>query len=501
MPEAENEPACGPPAAVVTSPSGQLWCRNAPLVGQRMARNVMRQQPGVTAWAASRIEDEVTAFEAIFDDNMMKTILVETNREARRSKGDNWFDYEMKDMKAFIGLVILRGVYRAHNESLEELWSAEHGRSIFRATMPLYKFKEMGRYLRFDNRDTRNGRLARDKCAAVRLLIEGFVENSQKCYRPGENGSVTIDEQLYAYRGRCRYIQYMASKPAKYGLKFWALCDASTWFCWNLDMYTGKDDTRETALGEHVVLSLTKNLAGSGLNVTADNYYCTLALARRLLERNITLLGTVRSHRREVPLEMRSYLGRELYSSTFLYTPEESIQMTSYKAKRNKVVILLSSKHSASTVQQHEPFKLTTVLDYNDSKGGVDVMDKLVGAYSVKYKSRRWHVAVFCNILDISCVNAFKLLLGVLPNRYGNKSHKRRIFLTELGFQLTAEKRATGTPTFSLPPAGERVGPKRGRCKLCGRKPDTKLKQKCATCYGFCCPAHSTVVCLNCLQA
>ncbi len=147
MPEAENEPACGPPAAVVTSPSGQLWCRNAPLVGQRTACNVMRQQPGVTAWAASRIEDEVTAFEAIFDDNMMKTILVETNREARRSKGDNWFDYEMKDMKAFIGLVILRGVYRAHNESLEELWSAEHRHSIFRVTMPLYKFKEMGRYL------------------------------------------------------------------------------------------------------------------------------------------------------------------------------------------------------------------------------------------------------------------------------------------------------------------------------------------------------------------
>ena len=40
---------------------------------------------------------------------------------------------------------------------------------------------------------------------------------------PGE--SVTIDEQLYPYRGQCRYRQFMPSKPAKYGLKFWLLCD------------------------------------------------------------------------------------------------------------------------------------------------------------------------------------------------------------------------------------------------------------------------------------
>ena len=105
--------------------------------------------------------------------------------------------------------MILRGVYRADGEPIEELWSPEHGRPIFRSTMRLYRFRELQRFLRFDNRDMRSGRLVRDKCAAVRLLLDGMVENSQKCYKPGCNGSVTVDEQLYLYRGRCRFVQYI----------------------------------------------------------------------------------------------------------------------------------------------------------------------------------------------------------------------------------------------------------------------------------------------------
>ena len=43
---------------------------------------------------------------------------------------------------------------------------------------------------------------------------------------PGDN--ITVDEQLVPFRGRCSFIQYMPSKPDKYGIKiFWA-CDSET---------------------------------------------------------------------------------------------------------------------------------------------------------------------------------------------------------------------------------------------------------------------------------
>ena len=67
-------------------------------------------------------------------------------------------------------------------------------------------------------------------------------------------------------------------------------------------------------LASNVALSLTTNPAGSGLNITVDNYF----------ERNITL-RTARPHRQEDPLEMRSHRGRDLYLLMFLYTPEDCV--------------------------------------------------------------------------------------------------------------------------------------------------------------------------------
>ena len=66
-----------------TSPSGDKWFINAPPnTGRMPAHNVLTSRPGITAYAASRItEDPASAFELIFDNDMMETILTETNRQ------------------------------------------------------------------------------------------------------------------------------------------------------------------------------------------------------------------------------------------------------------------------------------------------------------------------------------------------------------------------------------------------------------------------------------
>jgi len=129
------------------------------------------------------------------------------------------------------------------------------------------------------------------------------------------------------------------------------------------------------------------------------------------------------------------------YLEAGTYTVEDNIQLVSYKAKRNKCVILLSSQHSSSTVENTALKKPLAIADYNTSKFGVDVMDQMVANYTVKYKSRRWHVTVFCNILDISCINAYVLHKEVFPKNNANKSHRRRLFLLQLAEQLTAPYR------------------------------------------------------------
>ncbi len=80
-----------------------------------------------------------------------------------------------------------------------------------------------------------------------------FVYNSQKCYNP--NGYLTVDEQLFPTKVRCRFIQFMRSKPDKFGIKFWVLVDVKSKYICNAFPYLGKDEEHpmNQTLGEYIV--------------------------------------------------------------------------------------------------------------------------------------------------------------------------------------------------------------------------------------------------------
>lgn len=485
----------------LTAPSGQKWTTQPPNPqGRVRASNILRQRPGVTSYAAQRInENIISSFKILFDHSMLETILIETNRQGRRMKGPAWKDMDYIELDAYIGLCILRGVYKSSNESVRELWKKETGRKIFGDTMTINRFEDIRAMLRFDNPLTRSARQQRDKLAAVRLLLDSFVTNSQLCYI--HNECVTVDEQLYPFKGRCSLVQYMPSKPSKYGLKFWILADSFSYYISNVELYTGKDDSRTTALGEHVVMKMATHLYGSGRNITCDNFFTSLQLSRRLETKQLSMVGTIRSHRREVPLLMRGYRGRDLYSSIFAYTIEDSVQLVSYKAKASKTVLLLSSQHKKPDASLDQKKKPEAILFYNSTKGGVDSVDERISTYSVKYRSKRWHVTVFCNVLDMACYNAFVLHTSVFPAYNANKSHRRRCFLTDLGMALTEPYRerrsAAHRPMTTAPPAGDEQ-PKKGRCHLCPRSSDRKSRIVCISCNKNICSSHSITKCSRC---
>ena len=92
-------------------------------------------------------------------------------------------------------------------------------------------------------------------------------------------------------------------------------------------MHTGKDTSvdRETrSLGQKVVISATEHIP-AGRNVTTDNFFTSLPLIRELLRRNLTLLGTIRFHRREILKEVRKPENRELCSSKFIFNITSNI--------------------------------------------------------------------------------------------------------------------------------------------------------------------------------
>ena len=115
-------------------------------------------------------------------------------------------------------------------------------------------FREILRFLRFDMRSTRSIRLQADKFAFVSDLWNKFVDNCISSYKPGPN--ITIDEQLFPTKARCRFTQYMPNKPDKFGIKFWLAVDVDTKYILNVIPYLGKEESRASSqrLSNWVVL-------------------------------------------------------------------------------------------------------------------------------------------------------------------------------------------------------------------------------------------------------
>lgn len=226
----------------------------------------------------------------------------------------------------------------------------------------------------------------------------------------------------------------MPSKPAKYGIKVWWVCDAANSYPITGQIYTGKQlSGRETNQGERVVKDLCARFKGSGRNIVTDNFFTTLPLARLLISWDLSIVGTLKKNKPYVPKEMLPSRSREIYSSIFGFS-DDNVTLCSYVPKKNRSVLLLSTQHYTDTVTGDKK-KPEIIHYYNGTKGGVDNMDKLVTHYSTKRRTQRWPVAFFYNIIDVACVAAYKIYTENNPART-NKTHNRREFLKDLVLQL-----------------------------------------------------------------
>ncbi|XP_047534335.1 piggyBac transposable element-derived protein 1-like [Vanessa atalanta] len=437
---------------ILIAKDGTRW-QSEPLPRtQTSNRNILRQRGGAASF--SKLYNQMEIFKNILSNEMCDIILRETNRKgtkvteaynnrlmenypdiSKRPKQKIFKPFTEQELDAFFGILIFSGVHRSNKEHLTELWKSSH-LPLFRAAMSHDRFKMLLRFIRFDNDVTRLERLLADKAAAIRDIWTMFISNLKKLYKPRE--CITVDKQLYGYRGRTRFTQYMPSKPEKYGIKiFWA-CDANNSYPLNGLIYTGKssDGMRQTNVGECTVLDLVAKYKNSGLNVTTDNFFTSLQLAHSLNSWNMTLVGTVRKNKRFLPANMQAHKERSIYSSNFAFSKAATV--CSYVPKKKKAVIMLSSMHMSPVIESYkETAKPEIILYYNKTKSGVDNMDKLLAEYTVKRRTNRWPLALFYNIIDIAALAAYIIYMEHNPQL--TSSDRRRKFLKSLSLQLCSK--------------------------------------------------------------
>ncbi|XP_053968281.1 piggyBac transposable element-derived protein 4-like [Anastrepha ludens] len=246
------------------SKDGIVW--NPQPVHDRAGRlrneNVINLRPGTTRYARARIDDIKDAFMLFFPPTIENIVLKWSNAYAKEQYDDNYIEINSNLLHAYIGVLILAGVYRSKNETMLDLFDGEYGRPIFRAIMSKKTFQYMNHIIRFDDVMSRRQKSSTDKFAPIREIFDKWSELLADYFNPSE--CVTIDEQLLGFRGRCKFRQYMPSKPEQYGIKFWLLVCSKTCYVWKIQPYLGKPvgGLAEKNQGQRVVLDLVRGLKG-----------------------------------------------------------------------------------------------------------------------------------------------------------------------------------------------------------------------------------------------
>lgn len=172
--------------------------------------------------------------------------------------------------------MIAAGVHKNNKENLEDMWKID-ALPLIHAAMSREHFKMMHRFIRFDSENKRE-RVKTDKAAPIRDIWTMLNKNLEKSFDPYE--CITVDEQLFPFRGHTKFTQYIPFKPAKYGIKVFWVCDSVIAYSLQGQLYTGKptDGPPQTNVGELTVLDLVSSYRGSGRNVTSDNFFTTMEL-------------------------------------------------------------------------------------------------------------------------------------------------------------------------------------------------------------------------------
>lgn len=397
---------------------------------------------------------------AFLTDDFWSEVVQQTNNYAAQQLGnpqrkslkdDNrWLNVTIDEMKAYFCLTILMS--QVKKSSIQNYWSNRKciETPFFSSTMPYARFRSISRFLHFSNNATAD---PSDKLKKIRPIITLMDEKFLSAYTPGKN--IAIDESLMKFRGRLGYVQFNPSKRARFGIKFYKLCESETGYCSAFKIYTGHEEGRnnEMLASEEIVLNLAAPLLNKGYIIHLDNWYSSPELYQQLIKENTHALGTVKPTRRNMP---------EVFKSTKLKEKGSAIARTcneilAVKWKDRKEVHVLSTLHSdidmVTVVRQRrntEVEKPKCIVDYNKGMLAVDRQDQVLASFPLMRRYIKGYRKIFFYLLDMCLYNAFVLYKIHSKNKKMHYSRFRINIAEQLMSTLNLpERTTTGRPSIA----------------------------------------------------
>lgn len=161
---------------------------------------------------------------------------------------------------------------------------------------------------------------------------------------------------------------------------------------------------------EKVVLNLLEDYLNGGHSLYVDNYYTSVNLARKLLNKKTYSTGTLRANRKGTPTAVT---GKKLKKGeTIAKFSSSGICVLKWRDRRD--VLVLSTEFDSKMVEVRPRFgavvqKPEIVANYNKYMGGIDHQDQMLAYYSCERKCLRWYKKLGVHIFQQMLYNSFTL--------------------------------------------------------------------------------------------
>ena len=260
-------------------------------------------------------------------------------------------------------------------------------------------------------------------------VVEHFVEVSQRlCEHLGY--ALSVDEMMKLFKGRSKQTHRMKNKPIKEGYKFFALCDATCGYIWNIipDGRLEKTTIHDTVM--ELVNSLPKKETWK-YSVGMDNYFTFAKVLKSMRDVGVGCVGTARARRGWPPKEFKDitddrfntwYLLKEEHQLTCRWVDNNIVTMVSTvhngyekikKTRRRPRPTATNRRHVQAVWGNNGTAEIEipgVIDDYNHWMGGVDKADQLIAYYRPPLRCRRTWMPLFFHVLDCMRVNGFIIM-------------------------------------------------------------------------------------------
>lgn len=350
--------------------------------------------------------------------DIISTIVHNTNLYSVQNTGKS-IQLSEDELKSFIGIEILMGIVKM--PAYTDYWARRTRYPLIANEMPLKRYQQIRRNIHFVDNTLNNS----DRYFKIRPILEKIRQNFLKI---NEDSRYSIDEMMIPYKGTKagNKRQYVQNKPKKWGFKNFVRAGVSG-LIYDFLIYAGDqtfcgyrftDAEESIGMGGKVVLALCKTIKTKPAIVTMDNFFTSPELVYILRhEYGIFSLGTIRVNRLRgcqdlLPSDKQMKKKQRGYHTQMVCNTNKLAVVKWYD---NKVVTLISSYVDSQPIETIKRFSKESrtkvdvpcpqvVKQYNKNMGGVDLADMLISLYRTPFKSRRWYLGIFSQLIDM-CIN------------------------------------------------------------------------------------------------